>query len=148
MEPEESLSLIEMLNVARVEEMQELSQFLLVEQPINDETAQFIIQNLNLALDRTKAIAAPTTNTISVQQQQPSASAAILPTQQRPYPPMHQAGLVEDHDRPYAEYGHLDRQTLVQEGQFDLQLPLNQQPIRLHAKSFAITAWTDTSKRT
>ena len=65
--------------------------------------------------------------------------------------PLRQAGTVADRDRPYADYGHLDRLTLAQEFQFNLQPPAttttNPTPsIRLNAKSFAITAWTDISK--
>ncbi|CAF3855559.1 unnamed protein product, partial [Rotaria sp. Silwood1] len=72
---------------------------------------------------------------------------------QHPYPPVNQTGLVQDHDRPYADYGHLNRQTIAQECQFNLQVPtttttatLNKPSIRLNAKSFAITSWTNVSK--
>ena len=136
---DERQGLDEILNVARAAEIQELSQILLAEQPPNDDTAQFILGQLNIALDRTNTIAPSATTAVRTQQQQ-------QPQQQRPYPPINQTGLVDDHDRPYADYGHLDRQTLAQECQFDLQLPTNQPAIRLNAKSFAITAWTDVSK--
>ena len=64
------------------------------------------------------------------------------------HPPLNQTGTVADHDRPYADYGHLDRPTIAREFQFNLQQPSssNQRQLRLHAKSFAITSWTDVSK--
>ena len=64
------------------------------------------------------------------------------------YPPLHQTGTVADRDRAYTDYGHLDRPTIAHEFQFNLQQPSpsNQPQLRLHAKSFAITAWTDISK--
>jgi len=65
------------------------------------------------------------------------------------YPPINQTGTVADRDRPYADYGHLDRQTLAREFKFNLQPPSSnqqQQQLRLHTKSFAITSWTNVSK--
>ena len=53
------------------------------------------------------------------------------------YPLMNQTGIVADCDRPYADYGHLDRQTLAQEFQFNFQQPSStNQPssLRLNAK--------------
>ena len=64
------------------------------------------------------------------------------------YPPINQTGPIADHDRPYADYGHLDRQTIAREFQFNLQPPAttHETSIRLNAKSFAITSWTNVSK--
>ena len=64
------------------------------------------------------------------------------------YPPLHQTGTVADRDRPYADYGHLDRPTIAREFQFNLEprATTGETSIRLNAKSFAITAWTDVSK--
>ncbi|CAF1494634.1 unnamed protein product [Rotaria sordida] len=36
---------------------------------------------------------------------------AVQPNE-HPYPPINQYGLVSSHDRPYAEFGHLDADTL------------------------------------
>ena len=134
------------VNEERTAEIQQLSQIMIAEQPTDDEMAQFILAELNLALDRPNIITSLATNTANTQQQQSQLVASNLATQQRPYPPVNQTGLVADHDRPYADYGHLDRQTLAREAQFDLQLPSNEQAIRLNTKSFAITAWSNVSK--
>jgi Geminivirus Rep catalytic domain len=149
----------EILHNARDEEIRQLSQFIITEQPISDETAQFFIRQLDLALDKTKTITTTNmdVNDINNDQQiltsclsSSSSSSSIIPTiSKNLYPPINQTGRVEDHDRPYAEYGHLDRQTIAQECQFNLHPPsaANEQPLdRLNAKSFAITSWTNVSK--
>ncbi|CAF2913054.1 unnamed protein product [Rotaria sp. Silwood2] len=69
---------------------------------------------------------------------------------------MTQSGVIADHHRAYAAYGHLDRATIAHECQFNLEQPSSSSSstttaqshkrMRLNAKSFAITAWTDVSK--
>jgi hypothetical protein len=115
------------------QEIQQLTQLIRATQPTNDHMVNIIMQQLN------DIIQTITTTTTPVQ---------------HPYPPINQIGPIKDHDRPYADYGHLNRQLIAQECQFNLQTlssvtfsPLNQrQSIRLQAKSFAITAWTNVSK--
>jgi hypothetical protein len=126
------------------QEIQQLSQLIRTTQPSNDHIANIIIQQLNDILQTTTTTSTPV---------------------QHCYPPINQIGPIKDHDRPYADYGHLNRQIIAQECQFNLQsqpsppvhlsIPsspslLNQQEqrqsIRLNAKSFAITAWTNVSK--
>ncbi|CAF1581087.1 unnamed protein product [Adineta ricciae] len=68
----------------------------------------------------------------------------------RPYPPMNQTGLIDDHDRPHADYGHLNRQTIAQEFHFNLVSPSAtvdvRKRFRLNTKSLAITSWTNVAK--
>ena len=64
----------------------------------------------------------------------------------RPYPPTNRTGPVDDHDRPFAKYGHLDRATIAEECGFQFQPPSSStKSLDLYAKSFAITAWTNVS---
>ncbi|CAF3542148.1 unnamed protein product, partial [Rotaria sp. Silwood2] len=117
------------------------------QQPINDEVTQQIISQLDLILDQTKAIASINVNDNKDQQQiLTSPSIISTTTTQHSYPPMNQTGRVEDHDRPYAEYSHLNRQLIAQECNFNLQPSSSSAHPRLHAKSFAITAMKNVSK--
>lgn len=111
------------LHRARQDEVQRLGELLLTQQPSNDITAQFILSQLNLSTDSHT-------------------------TDQQPALPLIQSGAIADHHRPYAAYGHLNRATIAQEFQFNLEPLSTETPkrMRLHAKSFAITAWTDVSK--
>ncbi|CAF1491267.1 unnamed protein product [Rotaria sp. Silwood1] len=135
---------------ARDEEIQQLSQFILTEKPINDETAQFIINQLNLTLEKTKTMTSINVNDNNKDQQQiltsPSIITVTTTTTQHSYPPINQTGHVEDHDRPYAKYGHLNREIIAQECNFNLQSSPTSYIPRLHAKSFAITSMTNVSK--
>jgi hypothetical protein len=82
------------LTQARDREIEHLTQVIRSEQPDDDDLARFIMQQLNSALDTT-SIAAN------------ASSAPTTTTDHLLYPPMHQTGPVADHDRPYADYGHL-----------------------------------------
>ena len=87
-----------------------------------------------------------TTNQLAI-----SSTNTTMQHSQAAYPPVNQTGPVKDHDRPYADYGHLNRQTIAEECRFNLQVPtttmtMDKQSIRLNAKSFAITSWTNVSK--
>ena len=63
---------------------------------------------------------------------------------------MIQSGVIADHHRPHAAYGHIDRVTIARECRFQLERPSETETthkrLRLNAKSFAITTWTDASK--
>ena len=117
--------------------MEHLSQTIHRDRPTNtNDIVNILLELINSASESTVGIntdeplQTTTVNTVNV------------------YPPLNQTGLVADRDRPFADYGHLDRQTLAQEFEFNLQprATTNETPIRLNAKSFAITAWTDVSK--
>ena len=129
--------LCEILNRARQEHIEELSQQILSQQPINDTTARLILSQWNFLRVPTRRLAATSSfevdNTESHQQQ---------------YPPIIQSGIVAEAHRPYAAYGHLDRSVIAQELQFNLEPPStdSQKRFRIHAKSFAITTWTTVSK--
>ena len=124
-------ALVEILDRARQDEIQQLTQSILSQQPVNDTTARFILSQWNFPSirDATPSIASHNTG-------------------QQQYPPLIQSGVVADHHRPYAAYGHLDRATIVKEFKFNLDLPSTntQKRMRIHAKSFAITSWTNVSK--
>ncbi|CAF1515717.1 unnamed protein product [Rotaria magnacalcarata] len=126
----------EVFNDLHEREMQRLSQIIQATQPAEDDDAahlvHIIMNESNVQLQTSSSIDTSTTTT----------------TTPHPYPPINQTGTITDHDRPYADYGHLKRQIIAQECQFDLQQsPTNQQiPPRLNAKSFAITSMTNVSK--
>jgi hypothetical protein len=124
--------------------------------PLDDDFANLMVQQENDAFETT-------TNQVQSQPRASSLSSTASSsisnsTTQRPYPPVDQTGQVADHDRPYADYGHLNRQTIAEQSGFNLQPPLlsasstataSNQPqpsIRLNTKSFAITSWTNVSK--
>ena len=161
----------------RQEEIRQLSQTLIKEQPKNDPMAEVLLQEINSIMNndtQSKVDFAINDNKQPMVPTPITAAAAIIPTfddenddddddnqnegspfiiQSSSYPPINRTGRISDHDRPYAEYGHLDRQTLAQELQFNLQPTTDNttgtsQPDRFNAKSFAITAWTDVSKET
>jgi hypothetical protein len=141
----------------REQEIQQLTQLIRTTQPTNDNMANVIMQQLDDILQTIVL------NDNQIQQQLETSSS--LP-KNHPYPPINQIGPIKDHDRPYADYGHLNRQTIAQECHFNLQLPHSssslslssslssssssnqqlQKSIRLQAKSFAITSWTNVSK--
>ncbi|CAF4786174.1 unnamed protein product [Rotaria sp. Silwood1] len=142
----------EILNQQCEQEIQRLTQVIRSSQPEDgNETASIIMQQLNdLLATKQTAIINDNENPIS---QHPIGTYATTSTMiQHPYPPVNQTGLVQDHDRPYADYGHLNRQTIAEECHFNLQVPTrtttttNTPTIRLEAKSFAITTFTNVSK--
>ena len=131
----------DILYQARTTEMEQLSQIIHRDRPTDNanEIVNFLLELIGNVSESTTVVStdAPlqTTTTTNID------NVYV-------YPPLHQTGTVADRDRPYADYGHLDRPTIAREFQFDLQQPSssNQPQLRLHAKSFAITAWTDVSK--
>ena len=128
------------LDNERDQEIQHLTQIIRKEQPVNDNIAHIIRQQLNSSLE---------TNIHDIQESklEPSSITSTSTVSiAHPYPPIDQTGSIASHDRPYADYGHLDRQTLANEFQFRLEQPTNRQIMRLHAKSFAITSWTNVAK--
>ncbi|CAF1511608.1 unnamed protein product [Adineta ricciae] len=171
---DEGRNLNEILNEARDKEIEHLSQVILTQQFMIDDddiAAQFILQQLDLVLDTTEEMLPIDNNQMdnndnsrqdqsSISSNPPSKDVVLKSSsmrtaeqqqqqqQQRPYPPINQTGPVNDHDRPYAEYGHLSRDTIAQELNFNLQATPTAAIPRLHAKSFAITAMTDVSKET
>jgi hypothetical protein len=143
------------LNNQREHEIQHLSQLIRANQPKDDYLANIIMQQLDDDDDDDileSTMNNDNDNNNQTQSRLQTSSIIVTTTQHHPYPPVNQTGPVEDHDRPYADYGHLNRQTIAQECQFNLQPSSTstshqqQQSIRLHAKSFAITSWTNVSK--
>ena len=137
------------LDKKRETELQELSQNTQRDKPHDDEIAQIIVDEIILGLEN----AATTTNRALDMVDDHAADddheQEIISSMRsvRSYPPVHQTGAIDNHDRPFAEYGHLDRQAIAAKCGFNLQLPLDQPPVtRLHAKSFAILACTPVSK--
>lgn len=135
-EDEQDETLDSTLDRARQDELERLRQTIFTQQPHRDTTAQFMLSQLNLPVD------APTDA-----DEQPQASVQ----------PLIQSGVVAHHHRPHAAYGHLDRTTIARECRFNLKRPsaeideaetttTTHKRMRLHTRSFAITAWTDASK--
>ena len=124
------------------QELQTLYRFVQNSQPTNDDITSVIIQQLNDVVDAVT----DHVNQDEISREDPTTS-SIQTITSLPYPPANQIGLVADHDRPYADYGHLDRPTIAKICKFNLQrptsMPLSQ--IRLQRKSMAIIAWTNVS---
>ncbi|CAF1390193.1 unnamed protein product [Adineta steineri] len=126
------------INDEREQEIQYLTQVIQANQPMNDDLVGIMMQEINDTLEIT------IDDDNQTQSELQTSSSHIISTQ-HPYPPVNQTGLVKDHDRPYAEYGHLSRQVIAEECNFDLQPSTSHIP-RLHAKTFAITSMTNVSK--
>ena len=147
----EGKSLEQILAEAREEELQSLSQTIL-SQPLPDDELTCLV------IERIRATCAAQRNTQGgphdpiMAPLSPSIVSTTGTQAARPYPPVNRVGLVDAHDRPFAEYGHLDRATLAKE----LDLPAQPsstasslsatKSMVLYSKSLAITAWTDVSK--
>jgi hypothetical protein len=134
------------LNNERDREIQYLTQIIRDEQPMNDNIANIIMQQLNSILETTINNIEHTQDSKLKPSSVLSTTTTTTTTTTHPYPPIDQTAYLTPHDRPYADYGHLDRQTIANEFQFNLEQPTNRQTMRLHAKSFAITSWTNVSK--
>ena len=125
----------DILSQARTTELQHLSQIMLRDRPTQaNEIINVLFELIGNIPESSSSMTTTTTTTYGNR-------------------PLNQVGTVSERDRPSADYGHLDRATLAQEFQFYLQPPAttnqtssSSSSIRLHAKSFAITAWTDISK--
>jgi hypothetical protein len=125
----------DVLYQAREAELDALAATTVSQRPSDDETTEFILRALGLRSEHRRVD--------DVEQHAPSSMISG-----RSYPPAHQIGPIEDHDRPFAEYGHLDRDSLARQYNFNLQQPATQQPTpaRFHAKSFAILSYTRVPK--
>ena len=120
---------------AREAELDALAAVAVTQRPSDDETTDFILNELGLRSANRQADDA-----------EPPAPSSLGSV--RSYPPVHQTGPVDDHDRPFAEFGHLDRDSLARQYHFNLKPPDSQHrtPARLHAKSFAILSYTGVPK--
>ena len=135
------------------QEIQRCTQMIQTSQPTNDIVANIISQQFNDRLGTTITINYDDNDSRAGQNDKLETSFTTSSIQ-HPYPPINQTGLVEDHDRPYADYGHFNRETIAQECQFNLQVPTmttitmmnKHHSIRMNTKSFAITSWTNVSK--
>ena len=103
-------------------ELQCLSQTIMTERPSTSELADAVMQQLEdvIALTTEDILVSTDDDDNHTDKQEHEIRAAALsqrstltsasstmmvPTQ--PYPPLTQVGIVVDHDRPYADYGHL-----------------------------------------
>ncbi len=146
---DEEQTLEDILYQAREEELERLSQYMNENQPTPaNEIIDILLELINTVPTTTTATTTTTTSTILDTSNTDEIAEATTINRHSSYPPpINRTGRVTDHDRPYADYGHLDRETIAQEFQFNLQPPTTNQPsIRLNAKSFAITSWTNVSK--
>ena len=134
----------DILYQARTTEMEQLSQIIHRDRPTDN--ANEIVNILLELIGNVPESTASVTTDESLQTTTTTTTTTTNMDNVYIFPPLHQTGTVADRDRPYADYGHLDRPTIAREFQFNLQQPSSSNQIRLHAKSFAITAWTDVSK--
>jgi hypothetical protein len=91
------------LSNERAQEIQCISQVVRDDQPVDDSVANIIIQQLNDILETT------INNDDDVQSEFETSS---IVSETHPYPPTNQTGPIAAHDRPYADYGHLDKYML------------------------------------
>lgn len=89
------------LNDERAKEIQNLTQIIYNTQPSNDDLSHIIMQQLN---DLLVTIVNDDNEQHTRKEFQPSSIASAT---LHPYPPVNQTGPIADHDRPYADYGHL-----------------------------------------
>jgi hypothetical protein len=137
-------NLQDILTKSREQEMERLSQSSVSQRPGDDNMAEFIINELDLRIANANAMANMDVDEIVDLEQAPISP--VISTQHS-YPPIDQTGRIQDYDRPFAEYGHLDRETIAQQCAFNLQpFPNQPPPNRYHAKSFAIISSTNVSK--
>ena len=136
-------NLRDILNQERENEIEQLAQNTISQEPNDDETAQLITEELNLRRRNTERIT--TTNEYDRNPEEDAYPSSMISIHS--YPPTNQTGIIQDHDRPFAEYGHVDRQAIVEQCRFNLQPTSDQQSRpRYHAKSFAIASSTNVPK--
>ena len=144
-------------------ELQRLSQTIQNEQPMDDPMANALMQQLNEIIEVIE-------ESVDNNEHNNESEMSSITTGTYPYPLVNQYGLIADHDRPYADYGHLgmflfnrqylgschfsicvDAQTIAREFVFDFNCTAPEQngssckSIRMASKSWAITSWTDVS---
>jgi hypothetical protein len=94
----------------RSQEIRQLSQVVHSTQPvIDDDQAQAILQQLSMAIQTIDSMVDNDNDDEDGNDNIGNGNVmhATTMTSARPYPPVDQQGLVDDHDRPHAEYGHL-----------------------------------------
>lgn len=92
-----------LVDEALTEEMQYLSQIISVKKPVEEnEMVDMIIDLLNQTSHPRSTVIH--VNNVSNTEQSPKTNIST-----HPYPPINQTGPIHDHDRPYAEYGHLGK---------------------------------------
>lgn len=94
-------NLDEFLDQARTDELDRLSQLAKEHFPTNDIVAEIIMEQLDFAIDQTRL---EETNDIIIEEANSISSST---SSIHSYPPINQTGQINDHDRPYADYGHL-----------------------------------------
>ncbi|CAF3254966.1 unnamed protein product [Rotaria socialis] len=119
--------LCNIINRSRQEELDRLSQVILSQRAPYDSDVQLILSQWNFG------------------------RSSLHTNELHPSSILIQSGVVASRHRPSTAYSHLDRASIARECQFNLELApstttATHKRIRLHAKSFAITAWTDVSK--
>ena len=81
-------------------ELQRLSQEIQNEQPPNDPIANALMQLLSEIIEVIE-------ESVNDNDHNNESEMISITTGTHPYPPVNQHGLIADHDRPYADYGHL-----------------------------------------
>ena len=137
-----------LLHDASQDDLEVLSQYVSSQMLPGNESTDVAADQLRQIADHQRVIDSATDycRPTSTEDVPPSTTNATNTQMSRPYPPMNRAGLVDDHDRPFAKYGHLDRVTIAEECGFHFQpASSSTKSLDLYAKSFAITAWTNVS---
>ena len=125
-------------------EIQELDGKTITRRRFDDDMAQLIINELDLRAASIDAI--ENRNVDEAADLEQEATSPMISTQ-RSYPPINQTGRIRNHDRPFAKYGHLARQTIAEQRDFNLNPQPKQPPSkRYHAKFFAVVSSTHVPK--
>lgn len=97
-----------LLDHTRKEELKRLSQLIIHDLPTDDNIAQIIIEKLNFVMDITSVQDMDTDSSTQATSFASSSRVSIYS-----YPPINRTGQVNDHDRPFADYGHLGMYLMV-----------------------------------
>ena len=128
----------------REREIQELARNTITGRHSDDDMAQLIINELDLRAASIDAIENRDVNEAADHEQE--ATSPVISTQHS-YPPINQTGQIRDHDRPFAKYGHLARQTIAEQCDFNLKPhPRQPPPKRYRGKFFAVVSSTHVPK--
>ncbi|CAF4862134.1 unnamed protein product [Rotaria sp. Silwood1] len=144
-------------------EIERLTQLIIRERPADhNEVADTLLYMIGLVNNPTTTSSMIDVDDMNTDNHQTTSSLSKVIISTQPYIPLNQTGIVAEHDRPYADYGHLDAKTIVEECNINLDIDddtlsshnndteeeqeQSAAKKRLSTKSFAITSWTNTSK--
>ena len=130
------------LETEKEKEAQQFYKTILGTRPMNDTLADLLLEGLHLIKPQV------TDNEKRRSHIEPHKPSTMIST--HPYPPIYRMGLVSEHDRPYADYGHMDRPTIAKAFRFKLPSSVSddqQHRLQLYVKALALLVVTTASKQ-